>query len=255
VPPAAACTAPNTPPGCLNPNNIGSFEFEEEDATSFEFGGKLRIGGSFELNAAIYLTEFENLQVSTFDGVLGFNVRNAGEAEIKGLEIDMRWQATESLLLSTAIAYTDFEFLDYIGQCFPGQAPDAPDGLNCSYQGKTNEFVAPWVISAGADYRRPIGNSLMFRVGLDVYYTDQYFVAPTLDPKQMQQAYYKVNGRIGIGSQSNSWDVAIIGKNMLDEDVLPYGNVTPLASSFGAFSSWRFVEPGSTFALQGTLRF
>jgi hypothetical protein len=71
----------------------------------------------------------------------------------------------------------------------------------------------------------------------------------------MQQAYYKVNGRIGIGSQSNSWDVAIIGKNMLDEDVLPYGNVTPLASSFGAFSSWRFVEPGSTFALQGTLRF
>jgi diaminopimelate decarboxylase len=27
------------------------------------------------------------------------------------------------------MAYTDFEFLDYIGQCFPGQTPDAPAGL------------------------------------------------------------------------------------------------------------------------------
>jgi outer membrane receptor protein involved in Fe transport len=255
VPPASACTAPNTPPGCLNPNNVGSFEFEEEDATSLEIGAKLRLGGTFEMNAALYKTDFEDLQVSTFDGVLGFNVRNAGESEIKGLEIDMRWQATEHLMLSTSMAYTDFEFLDYIGQCFPGQTPDAPDGLNCSYKGKTNEFVAPWVIATGADYRRPIGDSLALRIGADVYYTDGYFVAPTLDPKQRQESYYKVNAHIGIGSQSNSWDIAVIGKNIFDEQILPYGNVTPLASNFGAFSSWRFVEPGSTVALQGTLRF
>ena len=31
---------------------------------------------------------------------------------------------------------------------------------------------------------------------------------------------------------------------------------TPLAGrTFGAFSAWRFVEPGSTVALQGSLRF
>jgi len=258
VPPTPQCTNPPTntiPAGCTPLRGIGSFEFDEERATSIELGGKLRIGGSFELNAAVHKTDFEDLQVSTFDGVLGFNVRNAGESEIKGLEIDMRWQATENLQFSSSLAYTDFEFLDYIGQCFPGQPSDAGDGLNCNYKGKTNEFVAPWVITLGGDYRRPIGGRLAFHMAADVYYTDPYFVSPTLDPKQIQKSYYKVNGRIGIGDQDGSWDVALVSKNIFDKKILPYGNVTPLASLFGAFSSWRFVEPGRTLALQGTLRF
>jgi len=248
--PPGGCAANLLPPGC-----VGTFEYEEENSTSTEFGAKFRLGSSFELNAAFYMTDFEDLQVSTFDGVLGFNVRNAGESEIKGLEIDARWQATSNLLLSSSIAYTDFEFLDYIGQCFPGQASNAGDGLNCNYKGKTNEFVAPWVATFGAAYRRPIGSSLTLHIGGDLYYTDEYFVAPTLDPKQKQDSYIKVNGRVGVGDADGSWDVSLIGKNLFNEQVLPYGNVTPLASLFGAFSSWRFVEPGSSVALQGTLRF
>ncbi|MGQ0429444.1 MAG: TonB-dependent receptor [Gammaproteobacteria bacterium] len=257
-PPTPLCTNPpanNVPPGCTPLRGIGSFEYEEERATNLELGAKLRIGGAFEMNAALYMTDFENLQVSTFDGVLGFNVRNAGEAEIKGLEIDMRWQATENLLLSSNLAYTDFEFLDYIGQCFPGQTSDAGDGLNCNYKGKTNEFVAPWVMTVGGAYARPIGASLRLHASADVYYTDQYFVAPTLDPKQKQESYYKVNARVGIGSESGGWDVSLIGKNVFDEQILPYGNVTPLSSLFGAFSAWRFVEPGRSVAIQGTVRF
>lgn len=256
APPAVPCTGPNVPPGCTPLNGIGTFEFEEEKATNYELGAKLRFGGSFEMNAAAYFTDFEDLQVSTFDGVLGFNVRNAGEAEIKGLEIDARWQATPGLLLSGGVAYTDFEFQDYIGQCFFGQAPNAPDGLNCNYKGKTNEFVADWVATLAANYTRPIGANLALRIGLDLYYTDDYFVAPTIDPKQKQDSYAKLNGRVGIGDADGSWDVSLIGKNLFNEKVLPYGNDTPLAGrTFGAFSAWRFVEPGSSLAIQGTVRF
>ena len=256
VPPGTACTAPSTPAGCLPASGVGTFEFEEEDATTFEIGAKARIGDRFEINAALYRTEFTDLQVSTFDGVLGFNVRNAGESEVKGLEIDMRFQATDNLQLFSSMAYTDFEFIDYIGQCAFGQPSDAGDGLNCSYKGKTNEFVAPWVITAGYSYTRPIGSKLAFHAGSDVYYTDATFVAPTLDARQKQESYYKVNTRLGIGHQNGSWDVSLIGKNVFDEDILPYGNDTPLAGrTFGAFSAWRFVEPGRTVAVQGTLRF
>ncbi|MGH8136007.1 MAG: TonB-dependent receptor, partial [Steroidobacteraceae bacterium] len=259
VPPGIACTAPNTPPGCLQPNNIGTFEYEEEKSNTFELGTKLNLGGTFELNAAVYLTNFSDLQVSTFDGVLGFNVRNAGEAEIKGLEIDTRWQATPNLLLSSSIAYTDFEFQDYIGQCFlptPIPAPPRPLPVNCDYSGKTNEFVAPWVGTLAANYTRPIGSSLMFHLGMDLYYTDEYFVAPTLDPNQKQESYYKVNGRMGIGDADGSWDISLVGKNLFNEEVRPYGNDTPLAGrTLRAYSTWRFVEPGSSVALQATVRF
>ena len=249
--PPGGCTANRLPPGC-----VGSFEFQEEKSDNLELGAKLNLGGTFEMNAAFFWTDFKDLQVSTFDGVLGFNVKNAGEAQIRGLEIDARWQATQNLMLSSSIAYTDFEFQDYIGQCFPGQPANAPDGLNCDYSGKTNEFVAPWVGTLAANYTHPVGSSMMFHLGLDVYYTDKYFVAPTLDPKQTQAAYYKLNGRMGVSDADGSWDVSLIGKNLLNEQILPYGNVTPLAGSiFGAFSAWRFVEPGSSLALQGTVRF
>jgi outer membrane receptor protein involved in Fe transport len=256
APPAVPCTAPGVPSGCTPLSGIGTFEFNEEKSKTLEMGAKLNLGGSFEMNAAFYLTDFEDLQVSTFDGVLGFNVKNAGQAQIKGVELDARWQATQNLLLSSSVAYTDFEFRDYIGQCFFGQPSNAGDGLNCNYKGKTNEFVAPWVATLGANYTRPVGSSLMMHVGFDVYYTDEYFVAPTLDPKQKQESYYKVNGRLGIGDADGSWDVSLVGKNLFDEQILPYGNDTPLAGrTFGAFSAWRFVEPGSSVALQGTVHF
>ncbi len=256
APPAVPCTAPGVPAGCTPANGIGSFEFEQEKSTTYEVGAKLTLGGTFEMNTAFYVTNFENLQVSTFDGVLGFNVRNAGQAEIKGLELDMRWQATQNLLFSSSVAYTDFVFQDYIGQCFFGQPSNAGDGLNCDYSGKTNEFVAPWVATVGGNYSHPIGANLMLHVGADVYYSARYYVAPTLDPKQKQGSYYKVNGRLGVSDADGSWDVSLVGKNLFNEQILPYGNDTPLAGrTFGAFSAWRFVEPGSSVALQGTVRF
>lgn len=37
---------------------------------------------------------------------------------------------------------------------------------------------------------------------------------------------------------------------------MPYGNDTPLAgSTFGAFSAWRYVEPGRGVAIQALMRF
>jgi len=252
-------TAP--PGGCPRPGVqcVGTFEFDDESSDNVELGAKMQLGGVFEVNAALYYTKFKDLQVSTFDAVLGFNVQNAGEAEIKGIELDARWRATEHSLLSASLAFTDFEFKDYFGQCYFGQKAEhpeevAPDGINCNYKGKTNEFVADFVGTLAYDYRRPISDALEFRLGLDLYYTTETFVAPTLDPKQKQDAYAKLNGRVALGGEN--WEIALLGLNLTDEEIYPYGNDTPLAGSiFGAFSTWRFGEPPRSFALQGTLRF
>jgi outer membrane receptor protein involved in Fe transport len=194
--------------------------------------------------------------VSTYDGTLGFNVKNAGKAKIKGLEIDARWRATRNLLFTGSMAFTDFEFRDYFGQCAFGQPADAPDGINCSYDGRTNEFVADWVATLGADYSQPVGAGHLIRAAFDLYYTTKYYVAPTLDPRQVQGAYAKVNGRVAFGRDDGRWELALVGKNLTDKRIMPYGNDTPLAgSTFGAFSAWRYVEPGRTVAIQGTMRF
>ena len=122
-PPATVCTAPNTPVGCIPAASVGSFEFADEKSQSYEVGLKSRFADDrAELNLAYYYNDFKNLQVSTFDGVLGFNVSNAGAAQIQGVELDGRWKMLDSLLLRGSLAWTDFEYKQVLRPvlCRPG---------------------------------------------------------------------------------------------------------------------------------------
>lgn len=120
--PAADDPAPHNPNYGDDPSEqfIGSFEFEEEEALSAELGVKTSLfAGRADLNVAAFYTEYDDLQVSIFDGTLGFNVGNAGAARTMGVEMDGRLALTETLTLSAALAWLDFEFTDFEnGQCF-----------------------------------------------------------------------------------------------------------------------------------------
>ncbi|MGK0499150.1 MAG: outer membrane receptor protein involved in Fe transport [Oceanicoccus sp.] len=239
------------------PPPSGSFEFEEEEATSFEVGAKTTLlDGAAELNVALFFTQFDDLQVSVFDGRVGFNVGNAAEAETQGLELDGRWRISESVTLSGAIAFLDFEFKDFkTGQCNQGQTPDFADG-NCDYTGGTNQYVADWSGNLSVEYFTPIGDSLELRSNLDLIFTDDYNPSQTLDPAVEQDGYTKLNARIALSDPSANWEVALIGKNLTDEEIITYSNATPLAFTFFQTKSrYAFFERDRSIAIQGTYRF
>lgn len=236
----------------------GSFEFEEEEATSLELGAKTTmLDGAAEINVALFYTQYDDLQVSVFDGTLGFNVGNAAEAETRGLEIDGRWRVSESVTLLGALAFLDFEFKDYKnGQCNQGETPTSPDGLNCDYTGKTNQYVADWSGNLGIEHVMAVGNSLDLRSNLDVIFTDDYNPSQTLDPVMEQDGYTKLNARVALSDVNGVWEVALVGKNLTDEEIVTYANATPLAfSTFGAASRYAFYERERTIALQGVYNF
>ena len=66
--------------------------------------------GAAELNLAYYYTEYKDLQVSQFDGALGFNVTNAGEATVQGIEADGRWAVSDNVILTGSAAYLDVNY-------------------------------------------------------------------------------------------------------------------------------------------------
>ncbi len=237
-----------------------AFEFENETATSFEFGGKMSLlGGAAELNFAAYLTKYDDLQVSIFDGQLGFNVGNAAEATIKGLEIDGRWQATNNLTLSGSFALTDFEFDNYTnGRCNFGQAPNGPqidDGF-CDYSGQTNQLVSDWQGTFGARHVKELANGLELNTNLNVFFTDEYHASASLDPALIQDSYATVNFRIGLSNPVNGWDVALLGQNLTDETIVRFGGDAPLSgSTFGAISKYVFVAPGRSLGIQFSKKF
>lgn len=244
------------------PDMATSFEFDDEEASNFELGGKFLLGTAMELNAAAFFTEFDDLQISIFDGILGFNVGNAASAEIKGLELDLRWAATDNLTISGGLAFTDFEFTDFEnGQCYFGATPDVDidgDGTAelCSYTGNSNQLVSDVQGNLAFDLRIPLGSSLEFGGLLDIFYTSEYDASATFDPKLVQDAYTLLNLRLSIGAQSRRWEIAALARNLTDERVLSFGGDTPLAgSTFGAQSNYSFWSRGQTLSLQGTLRF
>ncbi len=235
----------------------GVFEYDRERSETFELGLKSSLlGGNLELNVAAFLTDYEDLQVSIYDGAFGFNVGNAAEATSKGIELDGRWGVSEHLVLSGAIAWLDFEFDRYPnGQCT--QAVTLQTGATlCEYAGLTNQYVADFTGFLSADYRRDLSSNLQLRTFVDLIYSSDYNPAANLDPLIEQDGYTKINLRIALGDPDGIWEVALLGKNLTDEDIVTFAGDAPLSASLtGSIGHYGFVEPPQTFALQGTYRF
>lgn len=248
--------------GSVNTAPRGTFDYDEEEATSFEIGAKTTLlDGRAELNAAVFYTEYDDLQISIFDGTLGFNVGNAAEAVTQGIELDGRIMLTESLTLIGSLAFLDFEWENFEnGQCTQSQRltdTSGQDPLFCDYDGESNQYVADWSGAITADYRQPIADALMFTAILDVIFTDDYSPTQNLDPVIDQDGYAKVNARLALGGIDGDWEVALIGRNLTDEEIVTYANDTPLAASaiYQTTSYYGFVERERNIAIQGTYRF
>ena len=239
------------------PDNGGSFEFDDEDAVSFELGSKLSFsGGIAELNIALFYMDFNDLQVSAFDGVLGFTVGNAAKAVTQGLELDGRWLVTDHLLLSGSFAYTDFEYKEFFGQCYFGQVPDAPDGVNCDYRGETNTLTPEYSGILSAQYNSPLGNTLRWGWSIDALFSADYLTSSNQDPLQVQSSYTKFNARLSLAGQSGRWEVALVGKNLTDETIMTLSGDVPLAgATFGTPGFSAFFEQPRSIAVQVTARY
>ena len=243
---AADGTVLRTTPG------IG-FEYDDESASSFEIGGKhVLMDGAMNLNWAYFNSEYEDQQVSTFVG-LGFVVANAASSEIQGIEMDMTWQATDELRLGVAMAFLDGNYGNFdAAGCTATQASallglgtltsssPVTSAMGCQQQflGDGSASGSSQDISGGqlgsdysgsitADYIKPLDNGLVWFAGLDVNFTDMYYMTGDLDPIDIQEGFEKINIRTGI--RGDNWDVMLFGRNITDEITASGAADVPLA--------------------------
>ena len=232
----------------------GSWEFANEEATSVELGSKMSLAdGAAELSVAWYMTDYTDLQVSQFDGTLGFNVTNAGEAKVKGIEADGRWALTDNITLTGSVAYLDFNYEKFPNsQCYFQQEDTDGDKL-CDAGGKRKEFTPELQANLGAAWASEMSNGLELNASLDVSFMDEYLYAANLDPRSKQDAYSMVNARIALAGSEGAWELALLGRNLTDETVINFGGNTPLGGTLtgGAGNSYyAFVNRPRNIALQ-----
>lgn len=239
----------------------GTWEFDREEATSIELGSKMTLAdGAAELNVALFMTEYSDLQVSQFDGTLGFNVTNAGEATVKGLEADGRWAVSENITLTGSAAYLDFNYDKFPNsQCYFGQAANSADfpGL-CDVGGERKEYTPELQANVSASWIGDVGEGLVLAASVDLSYMDDYLYAANLDPRAKQDAATQVSARVAISDSEGAWEVALLGRNLTDEKVINLGGNTPLGGTLtgGAGNSYfAFVNRPLNIALQAKYSF
>ncbi len=213
---------------------------DQEEAWNFEAGMKADIGGALRLNAAVFHTRYEDLQIQTFGPLTPasafgtFQTFNAGDAEITGVEIEFDWLATDNLLLSGFYGLQDSKFKNAFvaGTAFPDQSGQdlirAPDNK----------------ISLSAEYTWPLASGAELEFNLNWRYTDDQ--RGEIEPWAIQPAFDLLDARIGWSNPDRSLEVAVWGKNLAGEEYLSH--IYTIASSVvGVYGDPRMYGATATF--------
>ncbi|NIB42296.1 TonB-dependent receptor [Pseudomaricurvus alkylphenolicus] len=233
-------------------------EFEDETVESIELGAKMSLwDGRAQLNIAVFSNSFEDVQVSVFDGVAGFVVRNAAETVTEGVELDGQVLLTENLSMRYALSYLDATYDSYQGApCTAGQTANwtGPDGCEQDLSGQPTQFAPEWSGNLAFEYRHQLSDRLELKAGIDLQYMGDYLPTNDNDPVLQQDAFTKINARIQIAGD-DSWTLALLGKNLTDETVsnapddIPLGNLGFLGSYF------HFLDAPRSYEVQASYRF
>lgn len=203
--------------------------FGPEKSTSAELGYKADIGDNFRVSIAAFKTEFDDFQANTFEGG-GFNLRNAGNLEVQGIEIEALWQPWDSFTVQAYYAKNEGEFTEYLGAtCWDatpfhtGVAQEACDpvtnsadlsGFAIPYNPEDRYFV-------GLTKTFPVGQNDMF-IRAEYAYSSEQFTDGDVDPLTRMDDYAIVNVRLGLELDSWNSTLTLWGRNITDERY--YGN-------------------------------
>jgi iron complex outermembrane receptor protein len=189
--------------------------FDPEYLDTLELGAKSELAqGRVRLNGALFFSKYKDQQ--TFAQQLDANNQNwfreinAGKADIWGVELDLLAEPVPNLRIEGTLGYLNYELVDNEGNELLIEG-DGCDGETC-YSPRTPE----WTGAIGMQYAFGMspGGSITPRLDA-VYQSKIYFTTNNQGP---QDAYTVLNGRITWVSPDSTWEVALIGQNLTDEE-------------------------------------
>ena len=210
--------------------------FKQEESVNYEVGMKSQwFDRRLTANVSIFKMKIDDMQLTTpinnaTTGAVTSISTNQGDGEIKGIEIEGRFAATDDLTLGFTYALADTQFTsgcdDFQWQITsgggifnPANPSDPARNLNgkgnCSIAGNPFPLAAKHTGSLTADYSRPVfGGDYRLYVNGDLSYTSKKNV-------QVHNTAYTgsatlLGARIGI--ETDDWRIGFYGRNLGNED-------------------------------------
>jgi len=222
-----------------DPNEApANIEFDPETVDAFEIGFKTDFANNrLRLNAALFYTDYKDVQQSITRLATGIVVLNVPGAEITGFDVDLTAVLTPNFLLTAGLGYADSELTDPLIIDDP-QNPGVPIVDSSAFVGQRLAQAPDWTGNASAIYNhtRSSQGTRLFR--LDWSHTGEVLHElvendSPLEALVTEGSYDIFNARIGYTSPNGDWDVSVWGRNIFDERYKVYRRINPIIRVFG----------------------
>lgn len=227
--------------------------FEPETLWSYEVGSKSSLSdGRVTLNTSAFYYDYKNLQVSAFRNGLTVTT-NAAEATVWGLEADMSAQVSDQFVINASAAYLDATYDEFISTFGNATGVD----LSGNRLNNAPKFSA----NLNGTYEVPLSSGARIDVFGQLSYQSRVFHTQNNEDLIGQGGFALVDARIAYIAADESWEVAVFGKNLLDEEYfqntvrftsLSQGNPAD-ANNIGA--ALGYPGEGLSYGVQASYRF
>ncbi|WP_317929613.1 TonB-dependent receptor [Halioxenophilus sp. WMMB6] len=208
--------------------------FDDEKVTGYELGLKSQLlERHLSLNLAAYYNQYQDMQVGANEnrnGEIVIRTLNAASADIYGIDFDFNYlpAALAGVSVYGGFNYNQAEYDKFDNaNCWGGQM--ISEGCNRGFDANTGLYTAQdlsggdlvrapdLTANLGVDYELAFNNGLSLTLGVNGSYSDDYYTNLLLRDDMIQDAYTKLNVSAILAGRDNSWEVALIGKNVTDE--------------------------------------
>jgi iron complex outermembrane receptor protein len=193
-----------------------TFQFDPEESINYEIGYRGAPTDTLTFSVAAYYSDFENLQVQAFSPVNPsvIVVTNAGSAETKGIESDLKWTPIPGLTATATLAYNEAEYTD------TELLVDTNNPEPVDFSGRPLGRAPEWTGSLGLQYDWQLSAGLNVRVRADYTYTGAQYLDALLDERSFQEGYELLDLRASISTADDRWRFSIWGRNVLGEEYI-----------------------------------
>ncbi len=197
--------------------------FDPETVTAYEVGTKnFLFDRRLRLNVSTFYSDYKDIQLLLIQcpqfNPPGFPAtfpcaapQNAGDAEIKGVELETEFRPIDRLSFDASVSYIDFAYTRIDPQAGGPTRPTGPQ------LGDSIPNTPEWKYSVGVQYEAPVGGGSV-TPRLDWSWQDKQFASVTSNPLNRIGSYGLLNARVGFKpSEDSTWEGAFEVTNLTNE--------------------------------------
>jgi len=206
-------------------------DFDEEKATTWEGGVKSTLlDRRLQLNAAVFTTAYKGIQLNFQQGVSP-TIQNAGDARIKGFELEATVAPADGFLINASVGYTDAKYTAVLAGA---QVAGNPFQAGV-FPGADLPKTPKWKFNISPRYELSVGEGKIV-VLADYTHTSSLWNDTERAFLLQRPATDIVNGSISYRS-GGSWDLTLGMTNVTDERYLVTGQAQIAGGQFyGTYS-------------------